>query len=164
MEEALGWYNRVLGLKIEGGYGKFQTFLKVIYALLVVHCISYGLVFVPVLDCNPHLDDIEHLVRELNKTNELFRFVRIVRARFLKAAGLGSSPQCTPLPQSSTSVSLSAPVSSVATDKRSESAIPPSEFLKNSNAGRRVVTKLPIASPASGLPVRRSARLKAKKC
>ncbi|GAB2269803.1 hypothetical protein Dimus_004721 [Dionaea muscipula] len=164
MDEMEGWYNRVLGLKIEGGRNRvkftFTNIKKECPSEEFFFTICYANEMYTLLDCNPHLNDTEHLSHELNKPDGLSRFVRIVRERFLKAAELGSSPKCTPLPQISTTVPFSAPVSSVATDKRSETAIPPREFLKNSNAGRRVVTKLPIASPTSGLPVRRSARLK----
>lgn len=41
------------------------------------------------LDCDPHLNDIEELINELNRTNGLFKFVRIMRARFQEAAALG---------------------------------------------------------------------------
>lgn len=42
-----------------------------------------------VLDCNPSLPDIKELIHELNKTNGLFKLVRIMRRRFQEAAAEG---------------------------------------------------------------------------
>lgn len=44
---------------------------------------------ISVLDCDPHLDDIKELIHELNKTNGLFKFVRIMRQKFQEAAAQG---------------------------------------------------------------------------
>ena len=41
------------------------------------------------LDCNPSLSDIKELIHELNKTNGLFKLVRIMRRRFQEAAAEG---------------------------------------------------------------------------
>lgn len=41
------------------------------------------------LDCDPHLNDTKELIHELNRTNGLFKFVRIVREKFQKAAACG---------------------------------------------------------------------------
>lgn len=42
-----------------------------------------------VLECDPQLDDLKELIRELNKTNGLFKFVRIMRQKFQEAAEQG---------------------------------------------------------------------------
>ena len=41
------------------------------------------------LDCDPHLNDTKGLIYELNETNGLFKFVRIMREKFQEAAALG---------------------------------------------------------------------------
>lgn len=43
------------------------------------------LIWSSVLDCDLQLDDINDMVRELNKSNDLFRFVRLMRDKFLKS-------------------------------------------------------------------------------
>lgn len=45
----------------------------------------------PVLDCDPHLNDIKELIYELNRTNGLFIFVRIMRQKFQEAALQGKN-------------------------------------------------------------------------
>ncbi|KAL9252959.1 Kinetochore protein SPC25-like protein [Drosera capensis] len=162
MEGAVGWYNRVLGFQIDGGHGVKFTFANINkecpseeFSLTIRHANdTYTL-----LSCNPRLDDIEDLVRELNRTNGLFRFVRVVREKFLKAAGSGTSPQCTPLLQGSNTISLSMAVSSLTIENRGESDIPPTKSQKNVIVGRCVLAKLPTPS-ASDLPIRRSSRIK----
>ncbi|KAL9271513.1 Kinetochore protein SPC25-like protein [Drosera capensis] len=157
MEGALGWYNSVLGFQIDGGHG-----VKFTFANINKECPSeeFSLTIRHANDtCNPHLDDIEDLVRELNRTNGLFRFVRVVREKFLKAAGSGTSPQCTPLLQGSNTISLSTAVSSLTIENRGEADIPPTKSQKNVKVGRPVLAKLPTPS-ASDLPIRRSSRLK----
>lgn len=44
---------------------------------------------ISVLDCDPHLDDVKELILELNRTNGLFKFVRIMRQKFQEAAAQG---------------------------------------------------------------------------
>lgn len=41
------------------------------------------------LDCDPHLNEIKELIRELNRTNGLFKFVRDMRLKFQEAAAQG---------------------------------------------------------------------------
>lgn len=45
----------------------------------------YNHYLISVLDCDLQLDDIKEMVQELNKTNDLFRFVRLMREKFLKS-------------------------------------------------------------------------------
>ena len=42
------------------------------------------------LDCDPHLNDTKGLIYELNETNGLFKFVRIMREKFQEAATQGT--------------------------------------------------------------------------
>jgi kinetochore protein Spc25 len=45
---------------------------------------------ISVLDCDPHLNDTKELIHELNKTNGLFKFVRIMREKFQEAVAQGT--------------------------------------------------------------------------
>ncbi|GAB2223715.1 hypothetical protein Droror1_Dr00004455 [Drosera rotundifolia] len=164
MEEALVWFSRVLGFQIEGGHG-----VKFIFTNINKDCpteeFSFRILHADdmyrLLDCTPHLDDIEDLVHVLNKSNQLFGFVRMMRAKFMKAVASGSSPLSTPPRQDSKTISTSLPVSSVVTDDISGSIIPKGEH-KFSNAGPQGDATLLVASPTSGLPVRRSVRIQVK--
>ncbi|KAK6924814.1 Chromosome segregation protein Spc25, C-terminal, partial [Dillenia turbinata] len=119
IQEAILWYNKVLGLKIEAGHGVKFIFTNInvknpaeeyLFSVRLVND-AYTL-----LVCNPHLNDTKELIHELNKNNGLFKFVRIMRAKFQEAAVAGFLPE----PDSST-VSISAPAPSVSTENISES-------------------------------------------
>ncbi|KAL4297859.1 hypothetical protein GQ457_12G007930 [Hibiscus cannabinus] len=122
--EAISWYNRVLGFQIESGHGVRFTFYymnienpKQEYSFTIRHTNdAYSL-----LDCDPPLNGIKELIDELNRTNGLFKFVRIMREKFQEAAALGLQPQSTSFHQGSSALSMSGPASSVSTD-RSESS------------------------------------------
>uniref|UniRef100_A0A2P2J9A6 Kinetochore protein SPC25 n=2 Tax=Rhizophora mucronata TaxID=61149 RepID=A0A2P2J9A6_RHIMU len=122
VQEAILWYNKVLGFQIEGGHGVKFTFNNINvknpheeYSFTIRHeNDTYTL-----LACDPTLSDTKDLVIELNRTNGLFKFVRTMREKFKEAASLGDLSQLTSFHQES-SISLSAPVLSVSTD-RSES-------------------------------------------
>ena len=45
---------------------------------------------ISVLNCDPHLNDNKELIHELNKTNGLFKFVRIMREKFQEAVAQGT--------------------------------------------------------------------------
>ncbi|XVE57182.1 hypothetical protein DITRI_Ditri04bG0071400 [Diplodiscus trichospermus] len=191
IQEAISWYNRVLGFQIEGGHGvkfKFNDINvknpKQEYSFTIRHAKStYSL-----LDCDPHLNGIKELIIELNRTNGLFKFVRIMREKFQEAAALGLQPQSSSFHQDSSTICVSGPALSVSTDrtessaKKNEHHIPHREVnrqFKKVNHGSKSpakinenqiqdgqfnrhpnkVAKSDILSPA----VRRSPRLKAKK-
>ncbi|XP_023530760.1 probable kinetochore protein SPC25 isoform X2 [Cucurbita pepo subsp. pepo] len=119
LQEAISWYNRVLGFHIEGGRGVTFSFKKIIkdnpdkeYSFTIRHA-NDTYTF---LDCTPSLRDIKELIHELNKTNGLFKFVKVMRRRFQKAAAEGVGAEALYLHQDSTMISLSAPGLSSSTD------------------------------------------------
>ncbi|KAK8600095.1 hypothetical protein V6N13_060084 [Hibiscus sabdariffa] len=124
IHEAILWYNRVLGFQIESGHGVRFTFYymnienpKQEYSFTIRHTNdAYSL-----LDCDPPLNGIKELIDELNRTNGLFKFVRIMREKFQEAAALGLQPQSTSFHQDSSALSMPGPALSVSTD-RSESS------------------------------------------
>ncbi|XP_011622077.1 kinetochore protein spc25 isoform X2 [Amborella trichopoda] len=111
-EGAVQWYNRFLGFRIEAGHGIKFIFNKVDprnpekeFSFTVRHWQDkYYL-----QDCDPNLEGTDDLLRELNQTNCLFKFVRVMREKFRMAALLGNSDihESTPrLEQSSVSISF----------------------------------------------------------
>ncbi|CAN6578388.1 unnamed protein product [Malus baccata var. baccata] len=170
IKEAISWYNRVLGFYVEGGHGVKFTFKNISlknpdqeFCFTVRHANdTYTL-----LDCDPYLNETKEMIRELNKTNELFKFARDMRVKFQDAAAQGLPAV---LPQDSSTISGSAPVLSVSTE-RSESPAKiydhqvqyaeENRHFKKPNHGKG--SKAAILSPASALSMRRSPRLRVKK-
>ncbi|XP_065875091.1 kinetochore protein SPC25 homolog isoform X2 [Euphorbia lathyris] len=115
IQEAMLWYNKVLGFRVEGGRGVKFTFNYINkekpyeeYTFTVRHeNETYTL-----LGCDPHLNDTKELMNELNRTNGLFKFVRLMREKFQEAASLGILPRSTSLQETAT-ISASAPGFSV---------------------------------------------------
>ncbi|XP_039689723.1 kinetochore protein SPC25 homolog isoform X2 [Medicago truncatula] len=165
--EAISWYNRVLGFHVKGGRGVKFTFKNINlknpneeYSFTVFHDKNtYTL-----LRCEPSFDGIEELVHELNKTDGLFKFVRVMRKKFQEALVQGSLVLTTVNPGESAFISSSAPGTSVRSDsttmenehevERSGS----SAQLKKKQVRRR--KSLARLSPDSASSVRQSPRLK----
>ncbi|TQD96801.1 hypothetical protein C1H46_017533 [Malus baccata] len=167
IKEAISWYNRVLGFYVEGGHGVKFTFKNISlknpdqeFCFTVRHANdTYTL-----LDCDPYLNETKEMIRELNRTNELFKFARDMRVKFQDAAAQGLPAV---LPQDSSTISGSAPVLSVSTE-RSESPAKiydhqvqygeENRHFKKPNHGKG--SRAAILSPASALSMRRSPRLR----
>ncbi|KAJ8449077.1 hypothetical protein Cgig2_004132 [Carnegiea gigantea] len=181
MQEAFSWYNRVLGFRIDGGHGVKFTFTNINrkrpaeeYSFTIRHshdmytcrCCCFFCAFnlltepvVSVLDCNPLLNGTEELVNELNKSNGLFQFVRVMREKF-QAAASGSVSHYIYEDQDTTSISLSAPVSTVSAVSVDESPLP----LREASGNIKKVNHLKgVKSPLSASAVRRSPRFKVNK-
>ncbi|KAK9113682.1 hypothetical protein Syun_020479 [Stephania yunnanensis] len=168
--KAISWYNEVLGFRIEGGHGVKFIFNKINlkdpeeeYSFTVRHANdTYSL-----LDCNPSLADTKALMQEMNQTNGLFKFVRIMREKFQAVATTGASSQQTSVCEDLCTVSISAPTLSISaggSESPGEENGIMSEHdrnLKKISHGR--VGKSPILSPGSASSLRRSSRLKVTK-
>lgn len=86
-QEAVAWYNRVLGFRIEAGQG-----IKFIFVNIDLACPDREFSFTirhsrrndhyTLLDCDPCLESSRELLDELNRTNDLFKFVRVMREMF----------------------------------------------------------------------------------
>ncbi|KAM0942969.1 putative chromosome segregation protein Spc25 [Dioscorea sansibarensis] len=123
IEEAVLWYSRVLGFRTEGGEGVKFVFDKIDlkrpekeYSFTV----RLNGDVCNLLLCDPHLENLDKLIKDMNETNGLFKFVRLMREKFQAAALNGISPKTTPVlcyPGTS-SVSLSSPPP-VSVDSRS---------------------------------------------
>ncbi|CAI0547440.1 unnamed protein product, partial [Linum tenue] len=164
-QEALLWYDRILGFQIEGGHGVKFTFRNINvknpseeYSFTVRHeNDTYSL-----LACDPQLNDTKELIHELNRTNGLFKFVRTMREKFQEAASSGFlSQSSTPQQQELSTISASAPALSVYTDQsdsptqREERSDDVKRHPKKVNRGR--VGRKELPSPES---IRRSPRLR----
>lgn len=130
IEEAISWYNRVLGFRIECGYGVKFIFTNINskhpdeeYFFTVRHAND----IYTLLHCDPQLNDMKELINELNKSNGLFKFVRTMREKFQEAAACGSFPQVLSHSHDQNTITMSAPVSSISTD-RSESPVKQKEL------------------------------------
>uniref|UniRef100_A0A0D9WBY5 Kinetochore protein SPC25 n=1 Tax=Leersia perrieri TaxID=77586 RepID=A0A0D9WBY5_9ORYZ len=85
IEEAVLWYSKFLGFQVVGGEGVKFIFNKVdlenpdkeYSVTLKLDKDRYTL-----LQCYPSIKDCEELMKDLNLTNDLFKFVRTVRQRF----------------------------------------------------------------------------------
>ncbi|KAF5743744.1 hypothetical protein HS088_TW08G00331 [Tripterygium wilfordii] len=122
IEEAISWYIRVLGFQIEGGHGVKFTFSNINLKNPYEECsitIRHQNDTYTLLTCDPHIDDTKELIQVLNRTNGLFRFVRIMRDKFQEATMLGITSHSV-ICQDTSTISVSAPLSSVSTE-RSES-------------------------------------------
>ncbi|CAN8278226.1 unnamed protein product [Cochlearia groenlandica] len=160
IKEAISWYNQVLGFHVEAGHGVKFTFTNIDARMptrefsFTVH---YGDNIYTLLDCNPQVDNIEEMVQKLNKTNDLFRFVRMMREKFRKAI-LSEFPL-----QETSMISASAPAMSITTD--TNMSTPENKGSKAIQVNRRHKrsSDSPLLSPVATSSARRSSRLKAKK-
>ncbi|KAK4394789.1 hypothetical protein Sango_1633200 [Sesamum angolense] len=165
IEEAISWYNKVLGFRIECGHGVKFIFSSISpknpneeYSFIIRHeNEKYTL-----LNCDPHLSDTKELVYELNKTNGLFKFVRTMREKFQEAVARGITLHGSSLDQDSSIVSVSAPVASVSSDHRYESPLKEKglQFSESNSKSRKVGKGHIVHSPGSASSLRRSSRLK----
>lgn len=173
VQEAISWYNKILGFHVEGGHGVKFTFRNINgdnpneeYFFTIRHDKD----MYTLLNCEPSLKDTDELIHELNKTNGLFKFVRMMRKKFQEAVVQGSLSLTTNEHQKSTFISSSAPILSVSTT-RSYSPTEGNEHQGEPTKGnthiqkqvnpRRV--KSAILSPGSASSVRQSPRLKIRK-
>uniref|UniRef100_A0A0E0JU89 Kinetochore protein SPC25 n=1 Tax=Oryza punctata TaxID=4537 RepID=A0A0E0JU89_ORYPU len=105
LEEAIMWYKRFLGFQVVGGEGVKFVFNKIgiqnpgnEYSFCIKlnkdrynHDVVACLVLITVLHCAPFLKDSEELVKDLNCSNDMFKFVRIMREKF-QAAAINGTP------------------------------------------------------------------------
>ncbi|XP_060204591.1 kinetochore protein SPC25 homolog isoform X2 [Lycium barbarum] len=123
IEEAIAWYNKVLGLRIECGRG-----VKFILTNIDANNQDKEYFFTvrhendvyTLIDCDPQLNDAKELLRELNKSNGLFKFVRTMREKFQAAVTHERFPDRASSDQVTSAIAMSAPVSSISTESRSE--------------------------------------------
>ncbi|KAI3820746.1 hypothetical protein L1987_08294 [Smallanthus sonchifolius] len=167
IEEAISWYNKVLGFRIERGRGIKFIFTNInmkkpieeYFFTIRLENNSYSL-----LDCHPHVTEAKKLVQELNITNGLYNFVRVMRTKFQEVSAGGNLPEIVSHPQETTIISMSAPISSVSTDSGSGSPAEKLHFGQADRVGRKAKhvqgVQSSIKSPGSASSLRRSPRFK----
>ncbi|PHT88039.1 hypothetical protein T459_10145 [Capsicum annuum] len=169
IEEAITWYNKVFGLRIECGHGVKFIFTNIDannqdkeYFFTVRHENDvYTL-----LDCDPQLNEAKELLSELNKSNGLFKFVRTMREKFQAAVTHGTFPDIASRDQDTSMISISGPFSSISTDSRSEVLSQQEEHQsdeRNRNSrklDRAKGSRAAVLSPGSASSLRRSPRFK----
>ncbi|KAK7265657.1 hypothetical protein RJT34_33280 [Clitoria ternatea] len=171
--EAISWYNRVLGFHVKGSHGVKFTFKNINlndpneeYFFTICHEND----IYTLLSCEPSLEDTKELIHELNKTNGLFKFVRVMRKKFQETVAQGSLSVTGGKHEESAFISASAPVLSMSSarsdssTKENEQEVEPTEGssqYKKQNVRRWL--KSTVLSPGSAVSVRQSPRLKARK-
>ncbi|XP_068643846.1 kinetochore protein SPC25 homolog isoform X2 [Aristolochia californica] len=161
-QEPICWYNRVLGIHIEGGQGVKFIFNKIDlkspnkkFSFTIRHDNdTYTLV-----DCEPSLDNIEDLIQDLNQTNELYKFVRTIREKF-RLATSDAPHHFTYSDMPSTSITASASSVSVSGQNKSQTGQRADLDRPSKKVNHGIPYKPLTASPGSALPVRRSPRFK----
>ncbi|CAF2087085.1 BnaA06g20830D [Brassica napus] len=162
IDDAISWYNHALGFHVEAGHGVKFTFTNIDAKRptrefsFTVH---YGNDIYTLLDCNPQLDDMDEMVQELNTTNDLFGFVRLMRDKFQKATLSELPAHSENLPQETSIIYASAPAMSITTDT---SMLTPENKVSKVQVNRRQKrsSNSPLQSPAPTSSTRCSSRLK----
>ncbi|PWA75004.1 Kinetochore-Ndc80 complex, subunit Spc25 [Artemisia annua] len=169
IEEAILWYNRVLGFRIERGRG-----IKFIFTNIHPKNLNEEYFFTirlekdiySLLDCHPQVSEAKKMIEELNITNGLYSFVRSMRAKFQEVAAGEKILEIASHPQETTVITMSAPLSSVSTENGSGSpaTVDRSRQGKRARNAKNVQgVQSSILSPVSASSVRKSPRFKAKK-
>ncbi|CAH8390405.1 unnamed protein product [Eruca vesicaria subsp. sativa] len=166
VNDAISWYNQSLGFHVEAGHGVKFTFTNIDAKSPTREfsfTLHYGNDIYTLLDCNSQLDDIDEMVQDLNKTNDLFGFVRLMRNKFKNATFSELPTHSENLPQETSIISASAPAMSITTNDTN--MLTPENKVPEVQVNRRYKrsSHSPLQSPAPSSSVRRSARLKAKK-
>ncbi|KAL1222118.1 putative kinetochore protein SPC25 [Cardamine amara subsp. amara] len=164
IHEAISWYNQALGFHVEAGHGVKFTFTNIDAKRptrefsFTVH---YGSDIYTLLDCDLQLDDIKEMVQELNKTNDLFGFVRLMRDKFLRATLSELPTHSENLQQETSIISASAPAMSFSAD--TNMSTPENKGSKvQVNRRHKRASDSPLMSPVSTSAARRSSRLKCR--
>lgn len=171
IEEAIMWYKKVLGFQAEGGEGVTFIFHNIdlknadgVYSFTVkLDGDTYHL-----FHCDPYIEGISKLIKELNKTDDLFKFVRIMREKFQASALNGTLPTISSVNPEASSVTISSPPPA-SLDTRNEPPlkenVPHSQTTQAQlNLHKRVNSgQVAISSPQSISVHRRSPRFTGKK-
>ncbi|KAM3399730.1 hypothetical protein ACQJBY_004890 [Aegilops geniculata] len=162
MEKAICWYQKRLGFQavVEGEGVKF-VFDKVDLQSPEKE-FSFSLKFdkdgYTLLRCSPPVEDSEELAKDLNLTNDLVKFVRIIRRRFQAAALNGDLPVSPAVCSDASAIPISSLVVK-SVDSRSKNdrdrSNSQSKNRKPALPAKRKASALSAASPGS---VRRSPR------
>ncbi|KAG9449802.1 hypothetical protein H6P81_009767 [Aristolochia fimbriata] len=161
-EEPVCWYNRVLGMRIEGGQGVKFIFNKIDlknpnkeFSFTIRH--DNGIY--TLIDCQPHLDGMEEWIQDLNRTNGLYKFVRNMREKFWLTSSDVASHYLTRTDMPSTSITVSDSSLPMRSQNKSQSGQAGMDRpTKKVNHGRP--DRPLISSPGSALSFRTSPRFK----
>nr|BAK04524.1 predicted protein [Hordeum vulgare subsp. vulgare] len=166
IQKALRWYQEFLGFQVvTGGEGVKFVFDKVdlqspekeFSVSLKIDNDRYIL-----LQCSPAVEDSEELMKDLNLSNNLAKFARIIRQRFQAAALAGDLPASPTVCSDASALPISSPVIK-SVDSRSKNdrdrSNPQSKNMKPLVPAKRQASALSAASPSS---VRRSPRFVGK--
>ncbi|KAJ3687754.1 hypothetical protein LUZ61_016918 [Rhynchospora tenuis] len=155
LDSAIAWYQKSLGLRVVEGEGVKFIFNKIDstnpdkeYSFTVrLDNDKYNL-----LQCDPLVEGIDDLLKGVNKTNDFFGFVRVMREKF------ASSNFSVVKAVSITQTSLSGDTSVITGSSPVESSLLESSIVTPSIAKTGAKSKMGLKTPTSS--VRRSARLR----
>ncbi|XP_051129781.1 kinetochore protein SPC25 homolog [Andrographis paniculata] len=168
IEEAISWYNKVLGFRVESGRGVKFIFTNINCEKLdeeYSFTLRHENEIYTLIKCDPHLNDTKELIKDLNKTNGLFKFVRTMREKFLEAAAHGTSLCELSINQDFSTISSSGLVASYSTEQTYESPIVNKgvQISKSSSNIKKDRKGNKILSSRSPYSLRESARSKVRK-
>ncbi|KAK4264060.1 hypothetical protein QN277_029399 [Acacia crassicarpa] len=152
IQEAILWYNTVLGFHVEGRDGVKFTFKNINITNPKVECfftIRHENDAYTLLNCEPSVKGTKEMIHQLNTTNGLYKFVGVMRRKFQEAA--------------TQDLSISS-FSSDSPTKKNENKVQASEgdrSFKKQTLKREAISA--ALSPGSASSVRQSPRLKARK-
>lgn len=121
LETALMWYDKFLGFQVVGGEGVKFVFNKIDVQnpdKKYSFCIKLAGERYILVWCVPSVDDAEELVKDLNCSNDLYKFVRAMREMFQAATISGNLLPSSFCPDVSSTTSSS--FSALSLDSRSE--------------------------------------------
>lgn len=162
MEKSVCWYQKCLGFQaVDGGEGVKFVFDKVDLQSPEKE-FSFSLKFdkdrYTLLQCSPPVEDSEELMKDLNLTNDLVKFVRIIRQRFQAAALNGDLPLSPTVCSDASAIPISSPVIKSVDSRSKNDRDRSNSQSKNRKPGLPAKRKASVLSAASPGSVRRSPR------
>ncbi|KAJ1261213.1 hypothetical protein BS78_09G011000 [Paspalum vaginatum] len=165
IEEAILWYEKFLGFQIVVGQeGVNFVFSKIdtqIPEKEYSFCLHFGRDGNNLIRCDPHIKDIEELVKDLHLSDNVVKFVRIAREKFQSSAITGTLPVSPAVDPDVSAAPLPSPMATLVNSTSEDVPIQSQSQSKNKGQAlpaKRGATVLSAASPAA---LRRSPRLKA---
>ncbi|OEL29017.1 hypothetical protein BAE44_0009965 [Dichanthelium oligosanthes] len=166
IEQAISWYEKFLGFQIVAG----EEGVKFVFNKIDLQspekeysfCITFDKDrYNSVLECDPHIKDVEELVKDLNLSDHVVKFLRIIREKFHSSAMNGTLPISPVVGPDVSAAPFPSPMVTSVNDRSEE--VPNQSHSQSKNKrqslpAKRGATDLSVASPGS---LRRSSRAKA---
>ncbi|CAN6326420.1 unnamed protein product [Urochloa humidicola] len=165
IEEAVSWYEKFLGLQTVGQ----EEGVKFVFNKIdqqspekeCSFCINFDKDKYNLLKCDPHIKDVEELLKDLNLSDHVTKFLRIIREKFQSSTMNGTLPISPVVGPDDSAAAVPSPM--VASVDGGREDVPSQSHSRSKNKrqslpAKRAATALSAASPGS---LRRSQRSKA---